>query len=678
FGELDAVRRVSSLASLPLLSNDGDTLLVRPHLDVVCGNSGCDLSRLMSIVDRGLVGRFISRDGEALSVIANVDMQKDDGSLVVGLAAQYLQILDEFERKFPEFRAQITGAIPMMNAFYQAALEDSVILLPIAFGLIFLVLMVLTRSVWFCSSLAACGLLCVVTVMGTVGWLGIPLNTATATVPLVVFTVVVASVMHPLMRLLQCLADNSNNLSGSVIEASLKSVRPNALSAGTTILSFMSMSSVGSPPLRELGVMASFGVAVSFVLSAVVIPWSMVNAERYCRMPWSRRRFEYSTMLSSLTVRSRLAFGRFKILSALIIAVLAGYGMSRFEFDEDFVKYFSSESDFRKDTESIAETFAGPYQIELEVNSGFSSGVFDPDFKSALVLIHERLRQHVGVVGVYSFLNVLTDLESKLRAGEDNDSDSLAQYFFAYELSLPKGQDVTDLVNVDRSAARVSVALKDISMSDIRLLIEEIEGWAGDISPMKLTVTGEAVPTSFLSGDTIRQMLLGVVTSILVSAFLLAASMRRARVWIVMIVAASLPAFVGFGVWGLVGGDVGMSTTLVIATTIGLIIDDTIHLIFRFSEETPERGRNGLDVESRALAGTSPAMIATSVAMTAGFAVLAFSDFEMNRTFGICACLVAVFALAFNIWYTPRLISWAMEPKRYQRGQGGVGIERGY
>ena len=260
-------------------------------------------------------------------------------------------------------------------------------------------------------------------------------------------------------------------------------------------------------------------------------------------------------------------------------------------------------------------------------------------------------------------MNVFQNLERNVGPADKESADSLAQYFMVYELSLSRGQEIGDIVNLDRSVARVSIRLKDLDMSRIRSLIEEIEGWRSDFPSLKLIVTGEAVPTAYLSEETIREMLVGIFTSVLASAVLLAAVVRRFKVAVVMIIASLIPTVFGFGIWGFIGGDVGMSTTLVIATTIGLIIDDTIHLLARYIEEIQGAQQNYGMAEATSLAETSPALISTSIAMAVGFLVLAASDFEMNRVFGLCSVLVTLAALVFNIVYTPALMTWAMKSR---------------
>lgn len=661
--EIASVTKVASMASIPYLFGVGDSLVTKSYFDVACPSRGCDLSKMAKLADPSYRGRYISRDSDALSVVASIDIAREDGSAITKISGDYYRIEREFSAKFPDFELSVTGAIPMMNAFYTAARQDSSILLPIAVVLIFFVLFLLVRKLLLCAILLTSGILSVFTVVGTVGWLGIPLNTATATVPLVIFTVAVASVMHPLMRLISALEGDWSGYEARVLNASFKNFKPSLLSAATTMFGFLSMSTVSSPPVADLGMMAAFGVAISFLTSMFGIPWLLLVGKKIFHSSAFSAKYHYDTHFGLIAWKLRKATEKYSVAVMIAATLIATYGVSRFSFQEDFVEYFGSENAFRVDTEAVAGKFADPYYIELEVSAGLAEGVFDPGFREALELLHSRLESKEEVVSVYSVLNVFRNLEESLGTANGNSSEALAQYFMVYELSLPRGYGSGDLVDADRAVATVSILLRDLDMSRIRSIVEEIDSWAPDLQDIEVTVTGEAVPTAYLSEETIREMLVGIAISVLLSAILIAVVIRRSTVAIVMILASLLPTLFGFGIWGMLGGDVGMSATLVIATTIGLVIDDTIHLLVRYFEEIRDPNVDYFVAEARALAVSSPAIISTSVAMAAGFLVLSISDFEMNRVFGFCSVLVTLTALGFNIVCTPALMTWAAKAR---------------
>ena len=242
--------------------------------------------------------------------------------------------------------------------------------------------------------------------------------------------------------------------------------------------------------------------------------------------------------------------------------------------------------------------------------------------------------------------------------------DELAQYFLSFELSLSQGQSTTDFVDMNHRKSRISVLLRDCSMKDIRELDEEIRSWISRefSDPLEIQVTGEGVPTAYLSSDSISEVTIGIVLSLVFSSVLLGIVYRQLRIAVAILSATVIPIVCGFGVWGWTVGTIGMAATLVIAVTIGVVIDDSIHLVYRFRD-----GLRRLDLTTWGAAAysvhrTGTAIVTTSIVLAGGFGVLLLSGFRMNSTFGICTALVILLALIFNLTIMPRILVWAVTP----------------
>jgi predicted RND superfamily exporter protein len=144
--------------------------------------------------------------------------------------------------------------------------------------------------------------------------------------------------------------------------------------------------------------------------------------------------------------------------------------------------------------------------------------------------------------------------------------------------------------------------------------------------------------------------------SILGSALIVAIFLRRVAVTWVVLSATTVPVLAGFGIWGWLGGDIGMAATLVIATTIGIVVDDTIHLAYRFYDGQRRLDLTGWGAAAYSVHKTGPALVATSIGLAVGFSALMLSEFQMNATFGVCTSLVVLIALGFNLVVSPRFL----------------------
>jgi len=200
--------------------------------------------------------------------------------------------------------------------------------------------------------------------------------------------------------------------------------------------------------------------------------------------------------------------------------------------------------------------------------------------------------------------------------------------------------------------------MEQMSMAEIRSfereLLDRAEAEFGGLG--EFVVTGEGIPTAWLAKDTITDGLVSLLASFLMCSLCVWLVFRSLRMALLSGLTAAIPIVCGFGFWGWSGQPLGIAAVLVVAMTIGVVIDDAIHLVYRYvraaeSGETLESGSVAYSLHK-----TAPAMIATTVVLSGGYAVLMFSSFEMNVVFGALASLIVVFATTYNLFVTPQLL----------------------
>jgi uncharacterized protein len=661
--QLWAVQRVvgvESLATHPHASSDGDGLVLQSLLAYVCPpNDTCSKNRFEDVNKAHINHRIISSDARSASIVAKVDLHDPSATDVMTIADAAKELQAHARARYPDLEFRLTGGVPMMESFYSAAREDSERLMPIALVVLAACLYVFLGGVVQTGLLLALGLLAVTVTMGLAGWLGITVNTATATVPLIVFTLVIASAMHFFVHVTKDgAAEDHETVLRRVKMALGSNAVPVFLTALTTAVGLASMVFVSAPPIRQVGLLSALGVMVGAALTLTVVP---------CVFACRAKIAEAKPMLGLQGALNRYAKWmehnepRMLVMTALL--VISILGLTRITIDEDFVRYFAADSTFRLETEEITGKLAGPYHIDIVYDSGHSAGIYTPESVADVSAIAANLRRDQRVVNVLSIVDVFESIHRVLSDGMSTgpwSSDELAQYFLSYELSLDRGQSTQDLVDSDHRYTRISVMLDDVSMGDIRKLVEQTVDW-GHANGLhdRMVVTGEGVPTAYLSSESIREMWVGIVVTMVVSAFVVSMVFRDLRVALVIFSATVVPILAGFGVWGWFQRDIGMAATLVVAISIGVVIDDTIHLTYRYID-----GRRSLDLTkwgavAYSIYKTGSALVVTTVALATGLSVLLFSKFTMNSTFGLCASLIVAIALIYNLTVAPRLLRMA-------------------
>ena len=115
------------------------------------------------------------------------------------------------------------------------------------------------------------------------------------------------------------------------------------------------------------------------------------------------------------------------------------------------------------------------------------------------------------------------------------------------------------------------------------------------------------------------------------------------------------PMLVTLGYMGVAGINLRTSTALIFSVSLGIAVDDTIHILARYREEYLATGDQGTAVHN-ALMGTGRALLFTTFILTCGFGVLSVSDFVAIEQFGKLTAITFVTALLADLFVTPALL----------------------
>ncbi|NBC22548.1 MAG: MMPL family transporter [Gammaproteobacteria bacterium] len=657
--------RVDSLSNYPYPSSKDGTLRVETFIDWMCPQPDkCRKEVRQALNDTQLTNRLVSPDLKSSGVLATVSIERGAVDEIETLNAQARELAKEFELQHPNFDVYFTGGVPMMAAFAEATADDLGILLPLALVIISILLVLVLGSVPLASMIIVMGIASVSATLGLAGWAGHTLNNATSIVPLVVFTLVVTSSMHIAVhfsREMDGTANNTRTLAQA--RASLaSSLVPMAISAATSAVSLCSLWFVDSPPIRQLGLISALGVVVGFSITVTAMPVLLGGVRAI-----AKRRVGTLIQGAVNAYARRQEAGKDFIAGPAIALAISGAGLLALDVNDDFVKFFDESVPFRINTDKATELLAGPNHIEVVV-SNENGSVFDPDFLAYVDAASRYLRNSRLVANAHSFSDVMNQISKAFAGkplGDVQSTEELAQLFLVYELSLQIGQTNTDLINASQDSARISVLLKESTSTEIQELERQIYAWhRTNANAFQIKVTGENIPVAHLSWMNIKSMLVGIFVSLSFTAAVVGTTFRGLRLGYVALLATVLPVLAGFGLWGWINQEIGLAATAIIALTIGVVVDDAAHYMYRFLD-----GSSRLDLEPRSAAAyathrAGTAITSTSVVMTAGLAVLLLSNFAVNRTFGVVTCLIIVTALVFNLTLLPRLTVWAITNRR--------------
>lgn len=531
-----------------------------------------------------------------------------------------------------------------MAAFASASSDDLGRLLPITFALVCFLSLAFLRSLRLTSILIFTGIVAASATMGLASFIGMTINNATSIAPMVVFVLVISVSMHTIMRF-----KSFNPNPGDTIEQARRAIEqtvtPLNISVATSVISLLSLVLVDSPPIKELGFLSAIGLVIGYILTITVVP-VLLTFSGAGKRPGIFDHPNRSTIISKII--PSFTKGRLSILLLAALLLLSG-GVLRIDIDDDFVEYFDDSVSFRTQTELATQLLTGPNHIEVILTADSGSTVFDPKFLEYTAILTERIRLFPKIRNAFSFSDVTFQVGRALQLDHPlsglSESD-IHQIFLAYELSLKQGQSNTDLISLDHKSARISLLLDKTSSRDVQDLEEAIKLTHRSLgSPYAISITGENIPVAHLSQINIRSMVKGLAIAGLLIGAITAIKLRSLPSGVLACIAVALPIFAGFGLWGFLKGDIGISATAILALTMGIVVDDNVHFLHNFFQAMRESSRNITESVVESMSRSFPAILATSTILGAGLAVLSLSHFEVNRSFGLVTSVIVLLAL---------------------------------
>jgi predicted RND superfamily exporter protein len=652
--------RVDSITNYQHTRAEEDDLIVD---DLVPDTGNLDEAALQSIHDIAvneplLVNRLISGNGQVTGV--NVTIQLPDngtGKEVPAVTAFARDLVKQVQAENPNLDVYLTGMVIMNNSFPEVSIRDQQTLIPMMFAVVILTLVLLLHS--FTATLATFLVIIftILTAMGLAGWMGIALTPPSASAPTIILTLAVADCVHILVSFLHDMRRGLDKTS-AIIDSLRINLQPVFLTTVTTMIGFMSMNFSDAPPFRDLGNIVAMGVGVAFVLSVGFLPALMMLLPVRVKVGKTRRAMAMDRFADTVIERRNFLFwGMGIIVVALVIFI------PRNELNDEFVKYFDKSIDFRNATEFATTNLTGIYTIDYSLGTGESGGISEPDFLRDVERFANWYLQQPGVLHVNTLTDIMQRLNKNMHADDPDwyrlpdQRDLAAQYLLLYEMSLPYGLDLNNQIDIGKSATRLTVSLESMSTNELLALEEKAQLWLMENTPeMHTSGASPSVMFANIGYRNIRSMLKGTTIALVLISLILIIALRSVKIGLLSLVPNLVPAAMGFGLWGLLVGEVGLALSVVTGMTLGIVVDDTVHFLSKYLRARRERGMDSTEAVRYAFSTVGMALWVTSLVLIAGFMVLSQSAFKLNSDMGLLTAITIGFALAADFLFLPPLL----------------------
>ncbi|WP_455221103.1 efflux RND transporter permease subunit [Kaarinaea lacus] len=661
--------RVDSITNFQHTEAEGDELIVR---DLVPEDEPLDAAMLEKIKNIALnepllKQRLISRTGHVTGVNVTVQLPgKNPGQEVPEIVAFTRDLADQFMQKYPTIEIRLSGIVMMNNAFSEASKKDMGSLVPISFVLMLITLALLLRGFSGTVGTMLIIIFSILVAMGAGGYLGFPITPPSASTPIIVLTMAIANAVHVLVTFLHEMRQGLEKKT-AMIESLRINMQPVFLASVTTALGFLSMNFADVPPFNHLGNMVAIGVLASFVFTIFFLPAFMMLMPVQVRIRQADDGYLMMDHVGGFVVknRKRLMWG----MTIVVITLIAF--IPRNELNDVFVHYFDQSVKFRKDADYFTENLSGLYIIDYSLDSGEPGGIANPQFMTDVANFADWYRQQPEVIHVNSFTDIMKRLNKNMHGDdpgyyrEPRERNLAAQYLLLYEMSLPYGLDLNNQINVDKSATRFTVTLQTMSTNDLLSLEQRAQDWlASNAMTIKQAHgTGTTMMFANIGKKNIKSMLLGTTVALIMISLLLIFALRSVKIGLVSMLPNLVPAAMGFGLWGIFVGEVGLALSVVTGMTLGIVVDDTVHFLSKYLRARREKHFSAPEATVYAFHTVGMALLTTSIVLVVGFLVLSLSAFKLNAGMGTLTAIVIALALIADFFFLPPLLMKLEEKK---------------
>lgn len=236
-------------------------------------------------------------------------------------------------------------------------------------------------------------------------------------------------------------------------------------------------------------------------------------------------------------------------------------------------------------------------------------------------------------------------------------ADLAAQYSLMYEMSLPYGLDLNNMLNLDKSSTKVMVFTDNITNGELIRLSEQAQEWLEANFDSLISPPGSiSLMFAHVGENNIRSMLWGGVLAVIAITITILIALRSFSYALISMIPNSLPAFMAFGIWGVLVGQVNMAVAAVFSIALGILVDDTVHFISKYRRGRLVKGFTPEQSIHYAFDNVGSALIITTVVLSIGFGLLATSDFNLNAMAGMLTTITIVIALVFDFLILPPIL----------------------
>ena len=360
----------------------------------------------------------------------------------------------------------------------------------------------------------------------------------------------------------------------------------------------------------------------------------------------------------------RLILAFFAIILALCI-----YGSTKIVIDTNISGLFKDDHPLAVAVNVVDNNMAGSQDMEVMIDTKTVDGMLDVDLLTAVDALQTSLEaRYPNTIGrTYSLANIVKDTNQVMNDDNPefyripNSNQAVSQLLYLFNSANP--EDRRNLVSDDYSRSHIAVTSRSMGSFGYQQMFAEVEL---DIEArfahlktaypdLEIVLTGSMATFMVVSDEIARSQFNGFALALVLISLIMIITLGSLRGGIMGMIPNAIPAFLAFGLMGLLGIPLDTDTLLIAPVILGIAVDDTIHFMTHYRVELTKSKSISIALES-AIREVGQAVMFTTMVIGLGFAVLSFSDYLGMAKVGFFGSLSIFFALFCDLFLIPAMI----------------------
>lgn len=575
-------------------TTDGTLTIRRIMEDVPTKQAGADRVRQAVLSNPLFADKLASSDGRALAIYIPIERKDESYRIaqeVESLAANELQNGQQF---------YVAGLPVAEDTFGHEMFVQMGVTAPLAMLFIFVLLWLLFRRVSLILPAMLVAMLSVIWTMGLLIGLGFTVHIMSSMIPVFLMPIAVLDSVHILSEFHDKFPVLQNK-KATIVAVYDELFTPCLYTSLTTAAGFGALVTAHIPPVQVFGVFIALGVLIAWLLTIVFIPayLSLLKEERL-RLQLPARVVGRSWLNGLLTGLGRFTFAWRRGIAFVGIGgiLIAGWGLSRIEVNDNPVNWFRPYHKIRVADRVLNEHFGGTYMAYLTLAGSNPDDLKRPD----VMAYAEKLQKHLETTPPVGKTSSVADIVKRVRyelydadpaaAVIPDSSEEIGQYLFLFQMSGDP-DDLDNFLTVDASQANIWVQMKRGENKDMQRVEQAAaEFMEADPPPPGIQVDWSGL--TYINKVWQEIMVVGMLEAFLSSWVVVFVMMiflfRSLRLALIAMVPLTFAIVFSYGILGFIGKDYDMPVAVCASLALGLAIDYAIHFLQRFKEKYKATG----------------------------------------------------------------------------------------